>query len=288
MLIIALAGLLPAQPVEEVYVPSFDGVFLPAAIRKPAGNGPFPAVILLHGGVGGSGFEGAKRFVAGPVPDRLLELGYVLMAADYRRYHFGEDELQDVIGAYRKLGSYSYVDKDRIALIGGSHGGYLAEFAATRIKPAAIVSYGGGTDIEATMFDLAQKARPSYQGYEDWRNKLLDAETVEAEIPLELSWRFGDRRELYRDISPKHNAARITTPVLIVMAGKDREVSRTGGKQLVDDLKQRGVPAEYFEFAGMPHVFSWGRGEIAKTQEFRDSLKLTVDFLEKHVKGKGS
>jgi dipeptidyl aminopeptidase/acylaminoacyl peptidase len=285
----SLAALSPAQTAEEVYVPSFDGTFVAAALRKPAGNGPFPAVILLHGGVGGSGFQGVKRFAAGPVPDRLLELGYVVMSADYRRYHFGEDELQDVVGAFRKLASYPFVDGKRIALIGASHGGYLAEFVATRIKPAAVISYSGGTDIEATMSNLAQKQKqklkPGLKGYEDWLEQLLSAKRSDVEIPLELAWRFGDRHELYRDISPNRHAGKIKSPVLCIMAGKDLEASRKGAKWLVDELNKRGQPAEYAEFSGMPHVFSLGNGDIKNTPEFRESLKRTVDFLGKHVKG---
>jgi hypothetical protein len=41
------------SPVQQVYIKSKDGLYVASAIRKPKGNGPFPAMIMFHGAPGG-------------------------------------------------------------------------------------------------------------------------------------------------------------------------------------------------------------------------------------------
>ncbi|MBI3210022.1 MAG: alpha/beta fold hydrolase [Candidatus Solibacter usitatus] len=266
---------------EEVYVKTVDGVFVPAVYRKPQGNGPFPAVLMLHGGVGGGGFPAAKNFASGRVPDALIQRGYAVLSSDYRRYHFGEDETQDAIAAYRHLESLPFVDKKRIAVLGSSHGGYLVLLMATRIRPAAVLSLAGSADIEATFYDLAQKARRKITSYDQWRAALLEGGGPFNEVPLELAWRFGDRRELFRDISPIHHLDKFSSPVLFLVGGKDN--LRFTGKAFVDAMQAKGKPALYSEHEGMPHGFYMGREENPPKQ-FVDALQVMLEFLDKHVK----
>jgi dipeptidyl aminopeptidase/acylaminoacyl peptidase len=284
IVLVICAAAIQAAEATDTYVPSFDGTFVAAAMRKPEGNGPFPALLFIHGGVGGNGFDAARRMVTDPVPERFLKLGYVVMATDYRRFHFGEDELQDVMASYRKLSGYPFVDGKRVGVIGGSHGGYLAEFLATRIRPAAVVSYGGGTDIVSYFYPQAQKMRGEIKSYSQWVEELTSGRRAVREIPFELAYKFGDRREMYEAISPHTHAARVQCPLLFIAAGKDNEISRVSARQLVDSLAARGVPARYEEFPGMPHGFSWGRG-AKPPAAFGESLRITTEFVEKYVRG---
>jgi dipeptidyl aminopeptidase/acylaminoacyl peptidase len=296
---------------EPLLIRSYDGASIQAAVSKPAGAGPFPAVLFIHGGVGGSTTERMHAFTRGRVPEHFFQRGYVVMSTDYRRYHFGEDEIQDVLAAYHKLESLPYVDSSRIAVIGGSHGGYLAMMVASRIRPRAVVSFAGLADIETMFFDASRFLRRSIVSYEDWREKLLKDYRAEAagrfqetirddsgkpihvmgtplqpgrpayEVALELAFRFGDRRELYRAISPKDNAHKISSPLLYLVGGEDG--LRFSGKALVNAVRQRGVVAEYSEHAGMPHGFYWGWGEKPPPQ-FQEALKVTTAFVEKHIR----
>lgn len=287
LLVIFLSGsLAPAEEPTEVYVPTYDGVFVAAAIRRPLGAGPFPALLFIHGRNGGVGMQPMKEFTLGRVPEQFYQLGYVVMSTDYRRYHFGEDEIQDVLAAYRKLESYPFVDKARIGVIGGSHGGQLAKMLATRISPAAVVSFAGMTDIEGKFFEDAQVLRKSLLGWEDWRSKLLvdpnpATGNAKYEQTLDLAWVFGDRRELYQLISPKNNARKISCPILFLVGGNDN--LRFAGKSLIEELRARGVKAEYSEHAGMGHGFYWGRGK-SPPRQFHDALKVTTAFVNQHVK----
>lgn len=305
----ALAAMPPQEEtIRQVYVPSYDGVFVAAALRKPPGEGPFPAILYIHGGVGGSGMKAAEQMLRGRVPEHFHRLGYVGFAADYRRFHFGEDEIQDMMAAYRMLAGFPFVDKTRIAVIGGSHGGYLAQMLATRISPAATVSFAGLTDIEGMFHEVGLELRKSVGSWQDWMEELLthgkkatgsEPSSVRRipggnaplrpgsagyEVALELGWRYGERLDIYRAISPKENIDKVNGPVLYLVGGRDP--LRVAGAQWIEALKKRGVTAEYSEHADMPHGFYWGQGENPP-QQFHDALKVTSGFIERHArKGK--
>ena len=72
-------------------------------------------------------------------------------------------------------------------------------------------------------------------------------------MALELGWRYGERRDVFRAISPKENTATVRGPVLYLVGGND--ALRHAGKAWIEALKERGVTAEYSEHAGMPHGF---------------------------------
>ena len=60
LILICTLTVLEAAPAAEretqtLYVRSYDGAYIPVAVSKPAGDGPFPAILFIHGGVGGSG-----------------------------------------------------------------------------------------------------------------------------------------------------------------------------------------------------------------------------------------
>ena len=79
---------------------------------------------------------------------------------------------------------------------------------------------------------------------------------------LELGWRYGERRDAFRAISPKEHVEKVKGPVLLLAGGEDR--LRIAGKAWIEALQERGVVAEYSEHDGMPHGFYWGRGEESK------------------------
>jgi len=153
------AEVTPGPAPAEVYVKSFDSAYIATAVRKPPNPGPLPAILFLHGGVGGGDMPAMKASTRQPILEHFFKLGHVVMSADYRRYHFGENQIQDILAAYRKLESCPFVDQSRIAIIGGSHGGYLALMLATRIPLNAVVSMAGLVDIEDMFFDYAQEFR---------------------------------------------------------------------------------------------------------------------------------
>ena len=76
------------SPVQQTYIKSKDGAYVAAAIRKPKGDGPFPAIIMFHGAPGGRGMEQlvgwSRGDHGGPVWERFLQEGFVVVVGDYR------------------------------------------------------------------------------------------------------------------------------------------------------------------------------------------------------------
>jgi dipeptidyl aminopeptidase/acylaminoacyl peptidase len=135
------------SPVQQAYVRSKDGAYVAAAIRKPKGDGPFPAIIMFHGAPGGRGMEQlvgwSRGDHGGPVWERFLQEGFVVVVGDYRGGDWSTmnvpstgtsataiDDGLAVIEFARKL---PYVDGARISLYGVSLGGNLVSFLVSKV-----------------------------------------------------------------------------------------------------------------------------------------------------------
>jgi len=292
---------------EKVYVRSFDGAYINAVLRSPDETGPYPAVMLIHGGLGGDSQEPGP---VGHVQAHLLADGYVVFDVDFRRYHYGDEELEDVVACYRYLRSRPEVDRDRVGVIGGSQGGYLALMLATRERPAAVVAFAGLVDVVAVFYKQVQEALPEVQGNFEQRERLFhqdksireeselidkgllspDAHEREVgigwEVSRDLAFRWGEDIEVFKRYSPKEQYHHIESPLLYVVGDEDN--FRTAGEGLVNNLRALGRAAEYSEHPGMGHGFYWGHKRDANgdiPEEFYRSLKRTTDFLRKWVKG---
>jgi acetyl esterase/lipase len=110
-----------------------DGVALAGDLYLPAGAGPFPALVGVHGGGWQAGARNAFQFW-GPY---LAARGYVLFAISYRLAKKGQkmfpQAVQDVLAAVqfvRGSAAEFKVDPERIGLFGASAGGHLASLAA--------------------------------------------------------------------------------------------------------------------------------------------------------------
>jgi dienelactone hydrolase len=113
---------------------SGDPLILFADLYQPAGDGPFPAVIMMHG------CAGDNRFLD-PWEKRILNWGYVVLRVDsisprLRGSFCSSDHLvtaklraQDAYDAKSYLSQLPFVDKDNVALIGWSHGGTAILYA---------------------------------------------------------------------------------------------------------------------------------------------------------------
>jgi acetyl esterase len=130
-----------------------DGKPLLLDLHIPAGKGPFPTAIIVHGG----GFNmGNKRMFVTPLFPLLNDAGFAWFSIDYRlapAYRF-PSPVQDLDAAilWVKANAHKYrVDPKRIALIGESAGAYLVAYAGTHSQPAtkvaAVVDIYGPNDL---------------------------------------------------------------------------------------------------------------------------------------------
>ena len=296
-----------AGTAEEVYVRSFDSTYLAAYLRIPPGEGPHPAIMFIHGGVGGVGRELIARSAYHYVQAHLYAAGFAVFQMDYRRFDFGDVELEDIVAGYRYLQSRPEIS--RIGVIGGSHGGYLALMLATRVKPAATVSFAGLTDLRSMLFERVAGAVSEPDPDPMWRERrhhegrTLREETEiiekggqapglphgrgDREIEMDLAERWGDDEAVFKLYSPVEQVHQMNGPILYLVGSQDR--LKAGGKKLIEKLQQRGHEAAYSEYPDMPHAFYWGirpdpDGNLPT--QFYLALKETTDFMRQWLKNR--
>lgn len=263
------------SPVQQTWIKARDGVYIAAAIRKPPsskwGNGPFPALIMFHGAPGGRGMEQlvgwSRGDHGGPVWERFLQEGYVVVVADYRG---GDWELMntpspklitaidDGISVIDHVQSLPYVDRTNVSVYGVSLGGNLAMFLAARVPTLHAVVAGAPAPIWFLGYKLLPDGtRP------DFARTPPDAETTKA------------------------NVEPIKMPVLILVGTEDRLLPLD--LVLHDELakQNKSVRLEIFEHGY--HDFVLGnqgqkrgdlpRGEILLPGAL-EALELTVKFVK--------
>lgn len=126
-----------------------------ANLHLPAGDPPFPAVALLHGGFWRERWD---RTLMTPLASDLAARGFAAWNVEYRRV--GQEgggwpgTLDDVAAALDHLASISEVDTGRVAVVGHSAGGQLALWAATRahgLRPSYVVALAGVCDLDRAL-----------------------------------------------------------------------------------------------------------------------------------------
>jgi len=177
------------SPVLRTYIKSKDGAYVAAAVRKPAGDGPFPAIVMFHGAPGGRGMEQlvgwSRGDHGGPVWERFLEEGFVVVVSDYRGGDFNvvnqpsdlgvTTAIDDGVAVLEHVAALPYVDTGRISVYGVSLGGNLVLFLASKMPnlhavvagaPAPFwfmggqASFGGDTPFQPNTAVMAANIAP--------------------------------------------------------------------------------------------------------------------------------
>ncbi len=159
-ILISLALPCAAQLRQDIEYSKPGGISLTLDAFTPPGPGPFPAVIIVHGG---GWVNGTKTSYVPPLFDPLSKAGYAWFTINYRMapaHHFPApiEDLEAAIRWVKKNANTYKVDPRRIALMGESAGGQIAAYVAARGKgdtkvKAAVIFYG-----PHDLWDRAQKA----------------------------------------------------------------------------------------------------------------------------------
>src|SRR5579872_4621787 len=119
-----------------------DGVVIAAYIRKPAGPGPFPVIVWMHGGKDSKQATiGLGRSQKSPVQD-LVQAGWAIYAADYRhqeKISVFPIEFDDTVNAVKAARSLPFADPARIGYMGHSHGGQVGTRVVSRVDLSGAV-----------------------------------------------------------------------------------------------------------------------------------------------------
>jgi dipeptidyl aminopeptidase/acylaminoacyl peptidase len=256
---------------ELVRYPTWDRVdgharLLSAYVFRPPTNAPVPVVIDIHGGP-----ESQFRPEWDPFLQFLVnELGYAVIAPNVRgSTGYGktfmdldngilrEDAVRDIGSLLVWIGVQPGFDRQRVAVMGGSYGGYLVL--------ASLVYYGerlrGGVDLVGiSNFVTFLRNTAAY------RRDLRRAEYGDERVPAMRA--FLDR------ISPLTNASRIRKPLLVAAGLNDPRVPPSESEQLVWQVRSRGGEVWYLAAKDEGHGF--------RKKANRDAYLLTAaSFLQK-------
>ncbi len=260
------------QP-ELIDFPTFDEVDgesrrIPAWIYKPAGEGPFPVVVSIHGGPEGQ----ARPLFSSTYQMWLARLGVAVVvpnvrgSAGYGKTYVGldngyqrEDSVKDIGALLDWIETQPDLDADRVAVFGGSYGGYMVLASAVhysdRLRAAVDIV---GISNFVTFLENTQ----------DYRRDLRRVEYGDERDP--------DMRAHLERISPLNNVDQIAVPMFVVQGENDPRVPVTEAIQMVQALREQGNTVWYMNALNEGHGY--------RKKENRDIYQqATVMFLEQHL-----
>jgi acetyl esterase/lipase len=242
--------------------------------RPRKGDGPFPAVLCIHGG----GFRAGKRESYDAQCLRLAQHGYVALTVSYRlapKYPFPA-AIHDVKAAVRwtRANAAKYrIDPDRIGVTGGSAGGHLAQFLGVTGDVRAFEGNSGNLDQSSRVRCVVNVYGPS--DFTRSYGKSVDAAQV---LPLFLGGDLTTALAQHLRASPLYWVTPNAAPTLCIHGTEDKYVAHEQAEWLIERLKAAGVEGELLTLPGAGHGF---RGQDAVTAE-----TALIAFFDKHLKKK--
>jgi dienelactone hydrolase len=231
---------------------SSDGLEVPAYLTLPKGPAPknLPLLVIPHGGP-----WARDTFGYNPLAQFFANRGYAVLAPNFRgstgygkkflnagNNEWGGRMQDDLTYGVKHLVAQGIADPKRVAILGGSYGGYaaLAGVAFTPDVYAAAVSIVGPSNL-MTLLDSI----PPYweAGRKMFYMRMGDPTTPEGKKQLERQ-------------SPLNSATKIKTPLLVVQGANDPRVKKAESDQIVVALRDRKFPVEYIVAPDEGHGFA--------------------------------
>lgn len=263
-------------PMTPATITSRDGLDLHAYLTLPIGVDPvnLPLVLLVHGGPWARDCWGFQ-----PDVQMLANRGYAVLQVNFRgstgygkafvKAAIGEfagkmhDDLIDAVDWAVKQG---YADRDKVAIFGGSYGGYASLVGVTFTPDvfAAAIDYVGISSLANFMRTLPNVARPFLAN--NWHLYVGNPNDPAQEADM-----------LAR--SPITRVDQIRTPLLVVQGANDSRVVQAESDNLVAALRARGVEVEYMVKEDEGHGFLNPDNQI-------DMYHAVERFLAQHLGGR--
>jgi dipeptidyl aminopeptidase/acylaminoacyl peptidase len=263
-------GLRAVQAVEPATVSfgSSGGRRVQALMYRPAGVGPFPVLLSIHGGPHmqerpGYGRIGLYQYlvargVAVFAPNMAGSTGYGTSHEKLIYRDWGGVDLKDFDAAMAYLCAVEWVDAGRVAVMGGSYGGFAALSCLSRLDYpwAAGISICGPSNLVT----LARECPPTWRTFVD---TVLGNPDNDADLLIERS--------------PVTYADRIAAPLFVLQGAQDPRVPQAESDQIVDKLRARGVEVRYDIYPDEGHGFTSRANEIKAYSDI-------VGFLIEHLR----
>jgi dipeptidyl aminopeptidase/acylaminoacyl peptidase len=266
-----IAGVRSEDMVEPylVHYPSRDHKWnISAFLYVPfnmARNGQNAAIVYIHGGPTAQSMNSFNRFV-----QYAVNQGYMVLAPNYRGstgygkefqqanlFDMGGGDLQDVLAGVDWIKQTGHLDPKKIAVMGGSYGGYLSMMAVTKAPEV----WAAGVPIVPFV---------------NWFTEIENEDPVLQQSDLATMGDVVKNKALYEDRSPINLIDQIKAPLLLLAGGHDPRCPKSETQQVVEAIKKRGgtVDSKIYENEG--HGFARVENQI-------DAYKRVADFLLAHV-----
>ena len=257
----------------QVILRAADGTPVHAQLFVPPGAKPgerHPAAIFFHGGSRRQMLLGWHYMYyysnAYGMNQYLANHGYVVLSVNYRsgigygldfrealRYGAaGASEYQDVVAAGKYMRARADVDPTRVALWGGSYGGYLTAMGLAH-----------NSDLFAAGVDI--------HGVHDWNSEIPNF------VPAYDSLHYATESATAYRASPLSAISGWRSPVLLIHGDDDRNVPFTESITLAYELRKRGVPVEELVFPDEVHDFLLWRNWVS-------AYRAADEFLGRRLK----
>jgi dipeptidyl aminopeptidase/acylaminoacyl peptidase len=250
-----------------------NGVKIPAYVRKPSGPGPFPVIVMLHGGGRGQAATyGMGRSQLSPTED-FIKAGWAVYAIDYRPTSrmMEEIEIDDSVEAVKLVRKLPFVDPDRLGILGGSHGGHVASRLVSRVDTR------GAVLCAPAALDLIEVKKAAGRG-----EKFVG---VLSKLAADMEQRLGAKAEeiekdpaKYGYSSPLTEAPQARCPILIIGGLNDTSSPTSVVNIYVAKLRNAGKEVETYLPENGPHGFYFGHPDIP---EWKESTRRAVEFFRK-------
>ncbi|MGE5603037.1 MAG: prolyl oligopeptidase family serine peptidase [Nitrososphaerales archaeon] len=215
----------------------------------PAGARP-PLLVLSHGGPSGSTspvlslgrqFWTSRGFAVLDV-DYGGSTGYGRAYRERLNGQWGVVDLEDCVNGARYLAEKGEVDGERLAIRGGSAGGY--------------------TTLCALTFTDVFSAGASYYGVSDLGALATDTHKFESRYLDNLVGPYPAARDLYEARSPIYHIDRMSSPLILFQGLDDPIVPPGQSEKIYEALKTKGVPVAYVPFEGEQHGFRQAKNQM--------------------------
>lgn len=253
---------------------SRDGLDIHGYITLPqeADNGPVPVVVNPHGGP--QGIRDSWGF--NPEAQLFASRGYATLQVNFRvsggygkeflRAGFkeiGRKAMDDVEDGLQYVIDKGWVDKDRAAIYGGSHGGYAVLRGLTKTPDlyACGIDYVGVSNLFTFMDTI-----PAY-----WQPYLPILKAVWYDPDVE------EEKAIMEEVSPAYHVDKIKKPLFVVQGANDPRVNIDESDQIVEKLRAKGV--------NVPYMVKYDEGHgFAKEENRMDLYSAMMGFLAQELK----
>jgi dipeptidyl aminopeptidase/acylaminoacyl peptidase len=242
-------------PMRGEVIRARDGLELPSYLTLPTGAGerpatPLPMVLLVHGGP-----WARDEYGFNPQHQWLADRGFAVLSVNFRAstgfgkafvnagdLEWGRKMHDDLIDAVEWAIARGFARRDRIAIMGGSYGGY-ATLAGLTFTPELFCC---GVDIvgPSNLATLLATIPPYWAAFfENLARRVGDPRTAEG-------------RTLLQQRSPLHFAQRIAKPLLIGQGANDPRVKQAESDQIITAMRAKGLAVTYVLYPEEGHGFA--------------------------------